>query len=383
MPWQQMVADVAGEYDPDTGIPYYREIVVTVPRQSGKTTLFLAFQVDRCLNWATMPHRPNPVQRSIYTAQTGKDARDKWVDELFPQLEQSSLAPILDGRPRRGMGNEHVLWRTGSIIRIGATAESSGHSKTLDQGVLDEIWHDKDNRREQGLRPAMATREDAQILFMPALRTPDNPSGTISPAVVRAELDGMDLTEFIRAYGNLPTPGADMVIPEPTWFNVTSPVAAPTAPFAIGAAVAEDRKTAGVVIAGANRTFELFRHDPDVDWLPRVVDELAAKWDTKAHIDKQGPASTIKWIDQGRINELTSDEYVRACGQMYDAIADGTVTFREDDAFDQAVLGVQKRSAGDRFTWHRTASAGDVVPLEAATCAYAGIGGSTPRPFVL
>src|SRR5439155_13341340 len=40
----------------------------------------------------------------------------------------------------------------------------SGHSKTLDQAVMDEIWADEDDRREQGLRPAMVTRPDAQLL---------------------------------------------------------------------------------------------------------------------------------------------------------------------------------------------------------------------------
>src|SRR5215207_2302173 len=42
MPWQQHVADVAMEVDPDTGRLVYRRIVLTVPRQSGKTTLLLA-----------------------------------------------------------------------------------------------------------------------------------------------------------------------------------------------------------------------------------------------------------------------------------------------------------------------------------------------------
>ena len=43
MPWQQLVADVGLELDPESGLPAYREIVVTVPRQSGKTTLVLGW----------------------------------------------------------------------------------------------------------------------------------------------------------------------------------------------------------------------------------------------------------------------------------------------------------------------------------------------------
>ena len=63
MPWQRLVADVGCELAPDGG-PAYREVVVTVPRQSGKTSLFLSWQLDRCLNWGHL-------QRSTYTAHTG------------------------------------------------------------------------------------------------------------------------------------------------------------------------------------------------------------------------------------------------------------------------------------------------------------------------
>src|SRR6266508_5204234 len=37
MPWQRLVADVAMEVDPRTGRLVYGEVVVTTPRQQGKT----------------------------------------------------------------------------------------------------------------------------------------------------------------------------------------------------------------------------------------------------------------------------------------------------------------------------------------------------------
>ena len=39
MGWQRYVADVAGEIDPATGLFAYAAVGLTVPRQSGKTTL--------------------------------------------------------------------------------------------------------------------------------------------------------------------------------------------------------------------------------------------------------------------------------------------------------------------------------------------------------
>jgi hypothetical protein len=47
MPWQSEVLDTALEIDPDTGHLQHREIVLTIPRQSGKTTLQLAVMVHR------------------------------------------------------------------------------------------------------------------------------------------------------------------------------------------------------------------------------------------------------------------------------------------------------------------------------------------------
>src|SRR6266581_8152861 len=163
MPWQRDIADVGCEIDRETGLPAYREVIITVPRQTGKTTLYLTWQLHRC----TSPRWEQP-QRSAFTAQSGKDARDKWMDELFPLIRRSrALKPGagLTARIYEGMGNEYIRFTNGSVIRLLSTSASSGHSKTLHQAVLDEIWHEADSRREQGLGPSMLTVADAQVLM--------------------------------------------------------------------------------------------------------------------------------------------------------------------------------------------------------------------------
>lgn len=259
MPHQRLIADVGGEIDENTGLPAYRKVIVTVPRQTGKTTLFLSWQIHRC----TAPRWAHP-QRSAFTAQSGKDARDKWLDELFPLIRRSRKLRPLVRRIYEGMGNEYIAFTNGSLIRLLSTSSSAGHSKTLHQSVLDEIWHDTDGRREQGLGPAMITIADAQTLvcstagtaasvvldrhmemgraavesdsgrgiayfeysapdgwdpgdedsyfgFMPALcPAPPCRCGdgkwrhTITLDAIRSERASMEPAEFARAYGNVP-----------------------------------------------------------------------------------------------------------------------------------------------------------------------------------
>ena len=67
LPWQRMVADVGTEMvvDRKTGliIPAYREICITIPRQSGKTTFSPGRSTARSdgqhLNASPTPHKPD------------------------------------------------------------------------------------------------------------------------------------------------------------------------------------------------------------------------------------------------------------------------------------------------------------------------------------
>src|SRR5215475_9277242 len=77
MPWQSYVADVGLEVDAD-GRFVYKLIIVTVPRQSGKTTLFGAVLDHRAL--------VVPRARCWFTMQSAKDAVDWLTNEHWPLL---------------------------------------------------------------------------------------------------------------------------------------------------------------------------------------------------------------------------------------------------------------------------------------------------------
>jgi len=160
MPWQQQTLGVGLEYGRD-GRPRYKLVVVSVCRQCGKTTGVIApLILHRLILW---PRRAGP-QVIIYGAQTLKDGRDKWRDEIWPAIVQSGLASEFGLRPAWSLADPAIRCAaTGSVMRITGMAEAAGHGSTVSMVVLDEAWRLADASREQALLPAMATVSDSQF----------------------------------------------------------------------------------------------------------------------------------------------------------------------------------------------------------------------------
>ena len=166
MEWQRLIADVGLEVLDDGITPAYREIVVTVPRQSGKTALVLAWELHRALAWGS-------PQAIAYTAQTGFDARRKLMDDQVPALQNSTLAPSIK-RIYTANGNESIIFRNGSRIQVLPSTPTAGHGKTISLAVIDEAFADYEGIREAALLPAMATKRDGQILIVSTAGTSES-----------------------------------------------------------------------------------------------------------------------------------------------------------------------------------------------------------------
>ena len=158
MEWQQYVADVILEIDPDTGQLAYDEWILGVPRQSGKSTFILAKSTHRASATAFFGAR----QRVVYTAQSRLKAREKWEEDFVGDLEQ---APRFRGKftVHKGNGNEHIRFANGSRVGIESNTEKAGHGGTLDESYIDEAFAQVDNRLEQAFGPAMITRANKQL----------------------------------------------------------------------------------------------------------------------------------------------------------------------------------------------------------------------------
>ncbi len=151
MPWQVTAIGTATE---ETGrVPAYRQVTIEVPRQQGKSVGILSLMVARGIG--------QPGTMISYSAQTRLAGRRRMLDVWWPRIRRSPLRKLID--PRKGYGSEAFIFRNGSMIMLASGTEASDHGDTLDMAVIDEAWAQRDAAIEQAVKPAMMTRDHAQL----------------------------------------------------------------------------------------------------------------------------------------------------------------------------------------------------------------------------
>lgn len=436
MPWQQLVADVACEVDPATGLFVYREVGLTVPRQSGKTTLILAKNTHRCIAWVR--------QNTTYAAQTRNDSRKKWEDDY---LETLNHAPAFREkfRARKTNGNEAIIWhKTRSRFGITSTTEKAGHGGTLDEAYIDEAFSQVDARLEQAFKPAMITKRNAQLWVvstagtekslylagkvttgrqaveagvdhgicyfewsapddredydnpelwrevMPALHWPDCPEGctdhTVFEDAVAADYMSMELNEFRRAYLNqwCPEVTHEPIIDPDVW-NALGDKKKITGQVAFGIAVNPERAMASIGASGLRNDdrlgVEVIDHRAGTAWIVARCVELQERHNPVGFwIDKRSAAGSLvgPLVEAGvKVMDITTADYAVACGQWYDDATQDKMRHRADDRLTTAMLGAIKRDVGDAWVFDRRGS-GDISALDG--CVLARFGAALHRP---
>jgi hypothetical protein len=415
MPWQRQVADVALEMivDPATGldVPRFREIVVTVPRQSGKTLFTLAYELQRALRWGS-------PQTIAYTAQTGWDARKKLIDDQVPLIMAGPLKAALD-RVYRGAGMESVRFTNGSRIDVLANTATAGHGRIIDLGIIDEAMADTDHRREQALIPAMATRRTAQLLITSTAGTQasiyllaktdqgrkaiNDPASRIAyfewsadldadpydPAVWAACMPALSFTqdietirhaaetlpegEFRRAFLNQQTEQDERAIPQNAWLACCNPKTAPVAPLTFAIDTALDRSASSIAVCDTQGRVELVENRAGTSWVVDRCLELVRRHKAGLVVDGYSPAAAL--IDRLKNGGLDVTTYTlkdvgMACNVLYDAILDKQISVRSHTRLDEAVALAKRKPVGQTWLWARTNGDADLTPLYAMTLAY-------------
>jgi len=428
MPHQRQIVDTALEIlDPATGRHAYGTVIVTIPRQSGKTMLVHALLLAGVLS--------RRDYRAWYTAQTGIAARKKFREYTaavarIRLLRQRGTKELI--KVRETAGDES--WAFGdSRLSLFSPQPDAIHGEATDLVVMDEAWaHTLARGRElmQAAAPSGATRPRQQIWIVSTagdagseflsdmcatgrrLATAGATSGIAyfewsaagaypagadlpqivdavidaHPAVgrtvladkVRGDLETLGLDEWLRGYGNVWTASSIRVLPADLWAAACAhgdphPAEQP----AFGIDVALDRSNACIAMAwpgdsGHART-KIAVHGTGTGW---VIDELArlraAGWTGPVAVDNFGPAvSLIDPLKRAGCNVavMNTKAVATACGDLYDAVMQQTIRVAPNPLLDLAVEGAAKRALGDAFAWGRKTSAADITPLGATTWA--------------
>lgn len=438
IPWQQYVAQVATEIDPDTGSYYYDTVVLTTPRQCGKSAL-----VDASSTYnASLGQR----RRIVYAAQTGKDSEDHFK-EYYEQLTKSRLRQKV-AKGRFSNGNMNVTFSNGSIITPMAMTKVAGHGKQMDLVTIDEAFSltlEQGNSIMDAIVPTMNTRLKATGVT--AQRWITSTEGTSESTYFNTLLDGLragdvpkrtcwfdfgipddadaenletimtyhpaagylwykkQLHDFrdsfegnaagwARAFGNRRDIGVvARIIPLDLWQQTTVPQTDPATldGTTISLGVAVDIDATATAISAAWNTdgmtvTQLVEVLDGTGSAPQEIQRLAEKYKATVCMDSKGPGASLytylaRTDEYGQsttpLVDMNAGEYMQTGQHYVSGLENHTIVHAADAVLDESAANSTRAWSGDAWRITRKASAGSTAPLE--SCMLAAWAASKPQ----
>ncbi|KIF72128.1 terminase [Streptomyces sp. AcH 505] len=216
---------------------------------------------------------------------------------------------------------------------------------------------------------------------------------TVTEAIIAAELEKMGTAEFDRAYLNRtrkPTPPTDPNVPKGKWPGLVDAASKPDTDLAFAIDVSQDRSSSSIAVASKRPDgkvhLEIVDRRPGTDWVVPAIVKLSALWNPLAVAVSGGGAPAGSLVDdlvaagitapedkeephRGHLAVLRTYDQVEACGQLADAMNQGTAVHLDQVPLTAAVNGARTRKVGDAWTLDRTSSLVDAAPLVAVTIA--------------
>ena len=414
MPWQRMAADVALEVDSD-GRFVYHDVVITVPRQSGKTTSTLTLGLHRMMT--------TPGGKIWYTAQSGQSARERFLQELVPAV-QRSMNPLFT--LKRGAGDTRLLMPAiGSQFRPHPPTDKYLHGEQSDLNLIDEPWAYSEVQGDalmQAVIPTQNTRPNAQTIMLSTMgnaqsqwwhaivdkaRAGDSPRTciidygldesldatdieavirahpavgfTIQPQAIYDAAASMSPSEFARAYANQRTSARESVFDSETIAAVLvdSETIAPASPVTFGAAVSWDRSQTVIAAAGHSESggivCEIVDCRPGTAWaVDRLAELNAAHRPRSVLIDAHSPAAVIAADPamEDVADSPNAKQLAAGTALFLDSVARREIIIRPDAALAAAFDVLTLRTIGDLGqVLDRRRSPGSIAHIEAVILA--------------
>lgn len=419
-PTQQYIADVATELNPPgSRLRWrYQQIVISLPRQTGKTTLMRPLFLERVLT--------NRACQAFMTAQLGKDASARWED-LVTDLEVSPLFKSFM-TVRRGKGDQRATFPNSSFIAPFAPEKTGLHGYSPPLVLVDEGWAfsaEAGADLMRAIRPAQITKTDRQLIIISAAGnqqsewwnalveagrasvsdprsrmayfewSADEDGDPYDPATwdYHPGLDGLitieDLAEeakpennshadFLRGFLNISTKVRDeTVLDLDAWDDLTAEQTPPEpASVAYAYDVAIDRTAASVWAAWRDPAgvlqLRVLETREDADWLPDYVANLQRETGASIGADDGGPARVVTdRLRRGNvpIEVIGGSEASTAWGAIKAGVRDRTLNHDGSPALRAALEVAVERPVGDAVALSRRKSLGPIDAAISATTA--------------
>jgi len=410
MPWQHRAAELLEARSDDGAARRYPFVLLTVPRQAGKSLLMLATAVARCMK--------DPAPHLFwYTAQTGNHAVDRWGELARTVTEQTSPFAGLGLAVRWTNGSQILRFPNGSTCRPFPPTRDSLHGRQSDTTVIDEGFSFDPVRGVellQAIGPSQATRRSPQTILVSTMgdaqstwlhswidrgRAGDAGIGYLEygigddgdpgdldaiaaahPAVghtiTREFLAGqarvMDPLEFARAFGNARTASNARVIDHRAWSGAATTRLLPDGAPSLAADVALDRSRSAIVACRLG-VLEVVESRPGTDWVVGRMRELVGRHRPAAvAVPAKGPAAAIAdalTLAGVTLTAVSDVQYATACAAFLDGIGHGTLAYRLHPNLDASVAAAAQRRYGDAWVWSRRTASAPICELTAATLA--------------
>ena len=427
MPWQRHVVDTALEVD-EEGLPIYRNVIVTVPRQCGKTFLVLLLILHRMGFWTF--EKPQGV---LFTTQTGQDALSKFRLEILPLLRRSPLWRSLALKANESNNQPGIVsGRTQSSMSILGSSQTSGHGRTADLAIIDEAMAARDTSRQQAMMYALRTRQDAQFWVVSTAgdidsdylrdkvvtgrrmvtdgtsrrertayfewglaededwRLPANwrkaiPAlgHTITLDTVAAEFQSetMSPNDFRRASLNQwPVIASEWVIPEPAWERARTFAEIPPGRFHASADAPSPHRGEAAIAVSARGVIEIIGTGQGAEWVAERLRALAIEnvMDLESiTMWKHGILANLgeELLKEGiPVRWLAGNQMSQAAAQLYESVITGRVGIRPSQALDEAVQRAEVKDRGTGMSAWASRSGESISALWAAAMVHFAAG---------
>ena len=369
-------------------------------------------------------------ERFLHTAHEVKTARKAFlrIASFFENPRHYPELAALAKEIRKTNGQEAVVLTNGGSVEFIARSRGSGRGFTVDVLVCDEA-QDLTDEELAALLPTISAAPGGNPQVILTGTPPDPEKGQQGEVFVRVRADAVNKRDKRLAWADFGAP--DGPLPDITdrakwaewnpalgirlavaeverelalmspetfareragWWG--DPAAASSTAFgegrwqdrldadlepepdALGAAVAWDRQHASI---GAARLLDddmmavgAVDRRPGTGWLVPELLRIQSERDCAVVVDAKGPTSDLIPAMEAagiRLTIATTSDVLDASASLYDRVQEHRLVHPGHPDLDAAVASAAKRDVGDRWTWARKKSTGDISMLEAITLA--------------